>query len=528
MHRLSLRSSALIGSESLLILGVVTASTYLKLGSERWPLFLEQGGIIKALLITAVCQLCLYYCDLYDLRRIQDLRDLFVRLLKALGATSLILAAVYLAFPILIIVSGVFLWTSVLVIALIVGWRMAFEWVAQHAGPHERLLIVGVNPAAVGLAQELFEGRREFGVEIVGFVDPDHEEGDVSSSGPPIIGSVDDIPSIVRDRYVDRVVVSLGDARGKLPMERLLEMKLNQGIRFDHLVSVYEQYTGKIAIENLRPSWFIFSDGFRKPHVFHLTKRLCDVVAAAVGLVLAAPIMLLVAIAVKLTSPGPVLYQQRRVGQFGRPVTIRKFRSMRSDAEAGTGAVWARPNDDRITKIGRFLRLSRLDELPQLWNVLVGDMSLIGPRPERPEFVETLTAAIPFYGERHAIRPGLTGWAQVRYSYGASVEDAMQKLQYDLFYLKNMSLTLDAVIALRNIQDRDLAARSGLTPPSSCIRGSFLSRRADFRRARLRKHALLCAPTLRFRTTYSLKPPPVRLGDPVASIVLGEPGHGAD
>jgi sugar transferase (PEP-CTERM system associated) len=261
-----------------------------------------------------------------------------------------------------------------------------------------------------------------------------------------VIGTVEDIPSIVRARSVDRVVVSLAEARGKLPVDKLLEMKLDRGIMFDHLPTVYEQYTGKIAVENLRPSWFIFSEGFRKTRLLKATKRLVDICAAAVGLLVLSPLLLLVAALVKLTSAGPALYHQRRVGQYGRVFTISKFRSMRADAEAQTGAVWARQNDDRITRVGRFIRRTRLDELPQLWNVAVGDMSLIGPRPERPEFVETLTQKIPFYGQRHLIRPGLTGWAQVRYTYGASVEDALEKLQYDLFYLKNMSIALDFVI----------------------------------------------------------------------------------
>ena len=210
---------------------------------------------------------------------------------------------------------------------------------------------------------------------------------------------------------------------------------------------VYEQYTGKIAVENLRPSWLIFSEGFRKTRLLKATKRLTDIAGAALGLIVLSPVLLIVAALVKITSPGPILYHQRRVGQYGRVFTICKFRSMRTDAEATTGAVWARPNDTRITTVGRLFRRTRLDELPQLWNVLMGDMSLIGPRPERPEFVEILTKEIPFYGERHVIRPGLTGWAQVRYTYGASVEDAMEKLQYDLFYLKNLSLALDMVIA---------------------------------------------------------------------------------
>jgi sugar transferase (PEP-CTERM system associated) len=224
------------------------------------------------------------------------------------------------------------------------------------------------------------------------------------------------------------------------------------GVSFDHLASVYEEYTGKIAIENLRPSWLIFSPGFRKSRVLLAAKRAIDVSASLIGLVLALPIMALVAAAIKLSSPGPLLYHQKRVGQNGRIVTVHKFRSMRSDAEAKTGAVWAKANDDRVFPVGRFLRKVRLDELPQLWNVLKGEMSFVGPRPERPEFVEQLTQRIPFYGQRHVVKPGVTGWAQVRYAYGASVEDAMEKLQYDLFYIKNLSVSLDIYIILQTVK----------------------------------------------------------------------------
>jgi sugar transferase (PEP-CTERM system associated) len=235
-------------------------------------------------------------------------------------------------------------------------------------------------------------------------------------------------------------------------MDKLLEMKLD-GVTFDHLASVYESYTGKIAVENLRPSWLIFSAGFRKSAVLSATKRLLDLVAAGAGLVLAVPIMAIVAAAIRLTSPGAALYHQQRVGQHGRIFTVHKFRSMSEDAEAATGPVWAsKAGDPRVTPVGRFLRRSRLDELPQLWNVLKGDMSFVGPRPERPEFVKELTREIPFYGQRHVVRPGLTGWAQVRYTYGASVEDALQKLQYDLFYIKNLSLALDLFIILDTVK----------------------------------------------------------------------------
>jgi sugar transferase (PEP-CTERM system associated) len=448
IHRPATRPTTLIACETVLIIGAIAISAYLRLGLQGWAsLFFENGGFVKALLITAICQLSLYYCDLYDLRTAGDRRDVFVRLLQALGSASIILAVLYFWFPSLIIGRGVFLWACGMVIVLVVGWRLAFDWLSSHAAPSERLLIVGTSAAAMSLARELFERRRELGVEIVGFVEPEPRSGGGPVFYPDVIGTVEDIPSIVRARAVDRVVVSLTDARGKLPLDKLLEMKLSRGIMFDHLATVYEQYTGKIAIENLRPSWLIFSDGFRRKRFTAMAKRMCDVGAALGMLIVLSPVMALVALAVKLTSPGPVVYEQLRVGQHGRVITVRKFRSMRADAEATTGAVWATQNDSRVTPLGRIIRRSRLDELPQLWNVLVGDMSLIGPRPERPEFVKMLTEKIPFYGQRHGIRPGLTGWAQVRYVYGASVEDAMEKLQYDLFYMKNMSLALDLVIA---------------------------------------------------------------------------------
>ena len=288
-------------------------------------------------------------------------------------------------------------------------------------------------------------------MDIVGFVDVDQARVGEPVVNPAIVGTILDIPRIVSEMKVDRVVVSLADARGKLPMDRLLEMKL-AGVTFDHLASVYEEYTGKIAIENLRPSWLIFSTGFAKSGAVAIGKRSADIVLAAVGLLLAAPIMGLVALAVRLTSTGPALYHQQRVGQHDKIFTIHKFRSMRQDAEAKTGAVWATTNDSRITPIGRLLRKTRLDELPQLWNVLRGDMSFVGPRPERPEFVSQLTEQIPFYGLRHFVKPGVTGWAQVCYTYGASVEDALEKLQYDLFYIKNLSMGLDLFVIFKTVQ----------------------------------------------------------------------------
>jgi sugar transferase (PEP-CTERM system associated) len=449
---LTLRSASLVVVETLLILSAVAAAAWLRLGDDVWRVLSDEHGAWKALLVAFVARLCLYYADLYNLRAIADRRELVVRVFQALGAASILLALLYYWFPALVLGRGVFMLAAALVITLVLSWRLVFEWASRQVGPRERLLLVGTGEAVISLARELFDRRHELGVEIVGFVDADRSRVGAPVLNPGVIGTVEDIPSIVRARSVDRVVVSLADARGKLPMEKLLEMRLD-GVSFDHLASVYEEYTGKIAVENLRPSWFIFASGFRRSRVLAAIKRAIDVSVSAAGLVLGLPLIAAVALAVRLSSAGPVLYHQRRVGREGRIFTVHKFRSMRQDAEAATGPVWAsKEGDPRVTGIGRFLRRTRLDELPQLWNVLKGDMSFVGPRPERPEFVAELKRQIPYYGQRHVVRPGITGWAQVRYTYGATIEDALQKLQYDLFYIKNLSVPLDVFIIFETLK----------------------------------------------------------------------------
>ena len=452
MHRLTIRSLTLVVFETVLIVAAVAVAAYIRLDDYAWVILVEENGAAKTLLAAGVAQACLYYADLYDLRIAADRPELFVRIVQALGAASFILAVIYFWFPALIIGRGVFVIAAFLVITFVITWRIAFVWMSGYMGPRERLLLVGTSPAAVSLARELHEHRHELGVEIVGFVDADPRLLGTPVVNPGVIGLIDDIPSIVRDKSVDRVVVSLSDARGKLPMEKLLEMKLD-GVTFDHLASVYEEFMGKIAVENLRPSWLIFSSGFRKSRIHAASKRAVDIVASVLALVVGLPVMAAIALAVRLTSNGPVLYHQRRVGHLGHIFDVHKFRTMGTDAEATTGPVWAsKEGDTRVTSIGHWLRRARLDELPQFWNVLKGQMSLVGPRPERPEFVEDLTRLIPYYGQRHVVRPGITGWAQVRYTYGASTEDALQKLQYDLYYIKNSSIALDFFIIFDTIK----------------------------------------------------------------------------
>jgi sugar transferase (PEP-CTERM system associated) len=452
MQRLSFRFVTLLATETVFIVMAVAIAAYVRLGQSAWDILLNESGVLKVMLVAGVSQLCLYYADLYSLRTVSNSRDLFTRMVQALASASFILAVLYFWFPSLIIGRGVFIIAASLVITFMTGWRLSFKWLSGRVRPRERLLLVGTSEAAVALARELFERRHELGVEIVGFVDADQAKVGAPVLNPGVIGTIDDIPSIVRARGVDRVVVSLADARGRLPMDKLLEMKLD-GVAFDHLAAVYEDYTGKIAVENLRPSWLIFSDGFKKSRKLAAAKRLLDVTMACAGLVLTAPVMAAIAVAIRLSSSGPVMYHQQRVGRHGRIFVVHKFRSMRRDAEAESGPAWAsKEGDPRVTWVGRWLRRARLDELPQFWNILIGDMSLVGPRPERPEFVSALARQIRFYGQRHIVRPGLTGWAQVRYTYAASTEDALQKLQYDLYYIKHVSIAFDLFIIFDTIK----------------------------------------------------------------------------
>src|SRR3954469_21746479 len=301
----SWRSSTLIMSETGLILGAVAVSAYVRLGAQAWPL-LVADMLPKALVITLVCQLCLYYGDLYDDPRIAGNRtELLVRILRALGITLLILAGLYTMFPDLTVAPGVLAPAATLAVAAVIGWRLTFAWAARQVGPRERLLLVGSSGAGLSLGHEL-HSREELGAQIVGFVDVD-ATAHAGIEPLAFLGTIEDIPALVRARSIDRVVVSLADARGKLPMDKLLEMKLD-GVTFDHLASVYEQYTGRIAVENLRPSWLIFSEGFRKSRRLRAAKRALDVIGSGLALLVLLPIMCVIAALVKATSPGPIIY----------------------------------------------------------------------------------------------------------------------------------------------------------------------------------------------------------------------------
>jgi sugar transferase (PEP-CTERM system associated) len=309
----------------------------------------------------------------------------------------------------------------------------------------KRVLVLGTAEAGITLVRELLV-RPELNVKVVGFLDEKGENIGKSLVNPSIIGSVNHVSDIVKENAVSQVILSLNERRGCTPVEQLLHLKFS-GVQVADVHSVYEKVTGKILLTNLEPSWLFLSTGFRKSRFLLAAKRCTDVVISLLGIILGLPLMAVIAFAIWLETGFPILFRQERVGLGQRPFTILKFRSMFQDAEAG-GPSWAQNNDPRITRVGRLLRKFRLDELPQLFNVLRGEMSLVGPRPEQTKLCTMLDQMIPMYWRRHSVRPGITGWAQVKYQYGSTVEDAKRKLEYELYYIKNLSLRLDLAIIL--------------------------------------------------------------------------------
>jgi sugar transferase (PEP-CTERM system associated) len=429
-----------------LLLAIGFSAAYARLGPETGN-WLTVDALAKLVLVTMTIQASFYLFDLYDLGKTRSYRQVLVNIAMALpvavGAVSLL---AYLA-PALQLGRGIFFCYVLMALVLIPLWRLVMGWSMGHPelGVNERVLILGSGELAIEVARATLE-RRNTGYRIVGFVDNKPELVGKSLINPSVIGLTSDIGRLVETHQVDRIVVAVQDRRGSFPTEELLNLTMSGRVAVEECARYYERLTGKIASEMLRPSWLIFSRGSRYSEIARHIRRLVNFGIAALGFVLSLPLMVLTAIAVKLESPGPIFYTQERVGKSGRRFKIIKFRSMRDDAEQSSGPVWAEEDDPRVTRVGSILRKLRLDELPQFFNVLRGDMNFVGPRPERPVFVGELTNQIPYYSQRHVVKPGLTGWAQVKYPYAASVEDTIEKLRYDLYYIKNQSLLLDAII----------------------------------------------------------------------------------
>jgi sugar transferase (PEP-CTERM system associated) len=432
------RTLLMVVCEALLACASFTVATTFLLGMDNsYIRLIYEDGLLKIIGITILTMLFSYYFDLYEPQRISQRWEAYFRVLLVLGALSFVLAGLIWLFPQIEIGHNV-LAVGVLILTLfLVGWRRVDEWLTECSLFRERVYVLGHGARANHVVNILIN-RRDAGMNVVGWGGHDNE-GEHTDNGACAL-----LPFCNPKPGIDRVIIAMEERRGSMPIRELLDLRL-RGVVIEDDVSLLERILGRLPLEGLTPSSLIFTDGFRVKAAQLIVRRLVSFTVAFVALLVCLPLIPVLALGVRLSSPGPVLFTQRRVGLRGRTFTLYKFRTMRQDAEAN-GAVWATRHDPRITRVGDFMRKTRLDEIPQLWNVLRGDMGFVGPRPERPEFVEWLSHEIPYYDLRHMIRPGITGWAQVRYQYGATLEETKRKLEYDLYYLKHLSLGLDLLI----------------------------------------------------------------------------------
>lgn len=431
--------------EALTVFASLLLGVTLQFREDSFLVLNFEYGYFKIFLLTLFALLLSHGLDLYDPIHFDAKRELYFRLLMVPGWLALALGVTGLVFPRLILGDLSFPAGGLLILALgLLGWRSAYAWLASQPFLREHVYVLGAGERALRLVAGL-KDRSELGVDVVGWT------GDW-----PGISTRETMAAhlheIAETNTLHRVIVAMQDRRDTMPMQELLNLRLHNAVIIEEATSWLERISGKIEVEGLYPSWILFADGFRSNNTSRMLRQFMNFAVAVLGLLLAAPLIPFIALAIRLDSPGSVFYRQKRVGRGEKGFHCYKFRSMREDAEADVGPTWALDDDPRITKVGKFLRASRLDEIPQLWCVLKGDMSFVGPRPERPEFVEWLTKEIPYYGIRHIVRPGITGWAQVRYKYGNTVEDAKQKLQFDLFYIKNASIGLDMLIMFQTIK----------------------------------------------------------------------------
>jgi sugar transferase, PEP-CTERM system associated/exopolysaccharide biosynthesis polyprenyl glycosylphosphotransferase len=436
------RTLLLLIGEALIVWTSFLLGAVFELREDSYLVLNYEGGYFKILGVTILVLLCSHWLDLYDTARLQTKNELYFRLLMVPGVLAFVLAAIAYVRPNYLLGSGSSAVGLLILTVALFGWRLGFTWLVQLPILVERIYVLGTGERAQRVVQGLRQNP-EIGVEIASWTGK--MEGAVT-----LEAIAAHLMEVVEKQKVHRVIVATPDRRGTVPMKELLQLRM-QGVKIEEADSWLEKINGKIEVENLNPSWLIFGQGFRRSTTFILVRRVLSVAISLVGLILSLPLMPFIILAIYCDSPGPVFYKQTRVGKAGRPFNVVKFRTMQLDAEAG-GPKWAGSNDPRVTRIGKFLRSSRLDEIPQLWCVLKGDMAFVGPRPERPEFIEMLSKEIPYYGVRHMVRPGLTGWAQVRYKYGSTIEDAREKLQYDLFYIKNASLGLDLLIIFQTVK----------------------------------------------------------------------------
>jgi sugar transferase (PEP-CTERM system associated) len=450
--RFSFRIFGLILADAAILFAGVILAMYLRLGIDGSENELNaKNGFLKIGLASGVCILILYFYDLYDYIVMTNRRELMLRLVQALGIAWALLALLFYFVPQLLIGRGVSVISVPVVLVLLLGWRICIHHLTGHPEIGEKILVVGTGQTALDTAEAVWE-RRDAGYRIAGFISENGAKPQDKLGKSVVLGRGPDIESVIRSEKIDRVVIAVRERRGAFPTEALLRMSLAGDVCIEECTSFFERITGKVHVDMLRPSWLIFAGRRRDSPIKAVVREAIHRLLALTGLLLSLPISILTVIAIKLESRGPIFYRQERVGKSGRVFNVIKFRSMRTDAEKDGNPVWAVTNDERVTRVGKVIRKLRIDEIPQFWNILKGEMNFVGPRPERPHFVKQLTTEISYYDHRHLVAPGLTGWAQIKYPYGASVSDAIQKLQYDLYYIKNQSLTLDLVIVFETVK----------------------------------------------------------------------------
>jgi sugar transferase (PEP-CTERM system associated) len=450
-HQVPTRTLLLVAADTTAItLPLLIAAAIRAAESGSLPGMLTSLALwAKVGLVIVACGVSLYVNDLYEVRVALEKSSLPVHTLRALGAAALVLAPIYFLAPRASLGRGVALAAAPFIFVLLVGLRLSLNATNLLARGDERILVLGTGEAGISLVRHVL-GHPEYNIKVVGFLDEQGQNIGKSLVNPCIVGATADVESIVWREKINRVVLSLKDRRGSTPIRPLLNLKL-AGIRVEEVHNCFERISGRIPLEHLSPSWLILSEGFKKANVLLTVKRLFDILVSSAMLVLVSPLLPILALAIYVDSGRPILFRQTRVGHRGQPFELLKFRSMVQDAEKH-GPQWATQQDSRVTRVGRVLRKTRLDEIPQLFNVFRGEMSLVGPRPERPYFCEILSEKIPYFNLRHSVRPGVTGWAQVRFRYSASLDDAKGKLELDLFYLKNFSFMVDLAILLETIK----------------------------------------------------------------------------
>ena len=445
---------ALLVCEAAILYACYVAGVYAAQVLFEGPVFAEsffsdESGLPRLLFVVATVMSGLYFNDLYENFQVRSKTQLIQQVCFAVGIAFLTQALMGYIVSGWIVPRYTMIIGSAFVITVIPPFRVLYATVVFRALGEERVLFLGSSRTL----NEIVEGIKEkpaMGLRVIGYLD------DGAGSGAPLqgverLGMIQDLTKVFGDSKPNRIVVGLTERRNRLPIQELLELRFS-GIRIEEATQLYEAAFGRVCTREFRPSQLIFSEELGPNSGSETVQALYCFVFAVCLLILTSPLMLLVALAVRLTSPGPILLRQKRVGRGDKVFTVYKFRSMYADAEALTGAVWATRNDPRITPLGRIIRRVRLDELPQLFNVLKGEMAIAGPRPERPEFVQTLSETIPYYRQRHCVKPGITGWAQINYKYGDTIEDTIAKLEYDLYYIKNMSVSLDAYIFFHTLK----------------------------------------------------------------------------